>query len=249
MQMRKEIHLTAPDLLAMVQLRPEDVGKYAIVPGPKDRLDVLIKKLENPVRNFSFMEYAMYTGYLDGIKVTAINGGRFSPDTSITTEIICGAGIKNIIRIGSCGALKEDIKVGDLVLVTGSVRGDGVTPYYVDKDFVTTSDKDLTQILGDLIKNTGIKSHSGLAWTTDALLRETRERVNEAVGKGAIAVDMVSSTFLTICQINKVKATAILSVSDNIITGELGFMNPLFYRAESAMIDLALSAVRKLEGK
>jgi len=249
MQMRKEIHLTAQDLLGMVQLRPEDVGKYAIVPGPKDRLDVLIKKLENPVRNFSFMEYAMYTGYLDGIKVTAINGGRFSPDTSITTEIICGAGIKNIIRIGSCGALKEDIKVGDLILATGSVRGDGVTPYYVEKDFVTASDKDLTQTLGDLIKNTGIKAHSGLVWTTDALLRETRERVNAAISQGAIAVDMVSSAFLTICQVNKVKATAILSVSDNIITGELGFMNPLFYRAESAMIDIALNTVRKLEGK
>src|SRR3989338_185872 len=137
MQMQKDIHLTGRDLAGMVQLRPQDVGKYAVVPGPKDRLEVLIKKLENPVRNFSFMEYAMYTGNLDGIKVTAINGGRFSPDTAITTEILCGAGIKNIIRIGSCGALKEDIKVGDLILATASVRGDGVTPYYITNDFVT----------------------------------------------------------------------------------------------------------------
>lgn len=249
MQMKKDIHLTAQDLLGMVQLRPEDVGKYAIVPGPKDRLEVLIKKLENPVRNFSFMEYAMYTGFLDGIKVTAINGGRFSPDTAITTEILCGAGIKNIIRIGSCGALKEDIKVGDLVLATASVRGDGVTPYYVTNDFVTVSDKNLNSVMEELTKATGIKVHTGLVWTTDALLKETREKVNDAVGKGAIAVDMVTSAFLTICQINKVKAAAILSVSDNIITGELGFMNPLFYRAESAMIDLALKMVRKLEGK
>ncbi|MDP3041422.1 MAG: hypothetical protein Q8N62_01615 [Candidatus Omnitrophota bacterium] len=40
----------------MVQLRRQDVGKYAIVPGPRDRLDVLMKKIENPVRNFSFMK-------------------------------------------------------------------------------------------------------------------------------------------------------------------------------------------------
>ena len=64
MQMQKEVHLTGKDLTQMVQLRPEDVGKYAIVPGPKDRLEVLIKKIENPVRNFSFMEYTMYTGSL-----------------------------------------------------------------------------------------------------------------------------------------------------------------------------------------
>jgi uridine phosphorylase len=86
MQMQKDVHLTGKDLTAMVQLRPQDVGKYAIVPGPKDRLEVLMKKIENPVRNFSFMEYTMYTGTFEGIKVTGINGGRFSTDTSITTR-------------------------------------------------------------------------------------------------------------------------------------------------------------------
>ena len=46
-QMRKEIHLTGQDLMGMVQLRPQDIGKYALVPGPKERLDAIVKKLEN----------------------------------------------------------------------------------------------------------------------------------------------------------------------------------------------------------
>ena len=116
MQMQKEVHLTGKDLTAMVQLRPQDVGKYAIVPGPKDRLDVLLKKIENPVKNFSFMEYTMYTGSYQGIRITAMNGGRFSTDTSITSEVMCNAQIQNIIRIGTCGALDENIKVGDLIV-------------------------------------------------------------------------------------------------------------------------------------
>ena len=147
MQMQKEVHLTGKDLTQMVQLRPQDVGKYAIVPGPKDRLEVLIKKLENPVRNFSFMEYTMYTGTFQGIKITAINGGRFSTDTSITTEVMCNASIQNIIRIGTCGALDENIKVGDLVIVDKVIRGDGVTPYYVDKNFETKADKKIADAL------------------------------------------------------------------------------------------------------
>jgi uridine phosphorylase len=249
MQMKKDIHLTSKDLTAMVQLRPEDVGKYAIVPGPADRLQSLLKKLENPVRNFSFMEYSMYTGYLNGVKITAMNGGRFSPDTAITTEIICESKIPYIIRIGSCGALREDIKIGDLIVVESSVRGDGVTPYYVDSSFKTTSDADLTKNILDVIKSTGKRVHTGSCWTTDALLQETRQRVDEAVKKGAIAVDMVTSTLLTIAQLKKVKAAVILAVSDNIITGEMGFVNPLYYMAESAMIDIALNTVKKLEGK
>ncbi|MFH1360877.1 MAG: hypothetical protein ABIJ41_07620, partial [Candidatus Omnitrophota bacterium] len=199
--------------------------------------------------NFSFMEYTMYTGTLAGIKVTAINGGRFSADTAITTEILCNAEAKNMIRLGSCGALSEEIKVGDLIVIDSALRGDGVTPYYVDEKFETTSDNELTNQLAEVAKGSGLNVHKGKVWSTDALLRETREHVQKAIDQGAIAVDMVTSTFLTIAKLYKVKATAILAVSDNVITGEMGFMNPDYYMAESAMIGIALGLIKKLEGK
>jgi len=249
MEMQKDVHLTGKDLTQMVQLRPQDVGKYAIVPGPRDRLDVLMKKIENPVRNFSFMEYTMYTGTFEGIKVTGINGGRFSTDTSITTEVMCNAGIENIIRIGSGGALDENIKVGDLFVVDEVIRGDGVTPYYVNKDFKTISNKKISDLLFEAATNMGLSVHRGKAWSTDALLRETREIVEAKRKEGARAVDMVSSTLLTICQTYNVKAGSILAVSDNVITGEMGFMNPLYYMAESNLIKIALEVAKKLEGK
>jgi len=249
MQMQKEIHLTGKDLTDMVQLRPQDVGKYAIVPGPRDRLDILMKKIENPVRNFSFMEYTMYTGMYQGIKITGINGGRFSTDTSITTEVMCNAGIKNIIRIGTCGSLEENIKVGDLVVVDGIIRGDGVTPYYVDSSFKTVADKRIADTLYNVAKDMGINVHRGVVWTTDALLRETRDIVKAKHKEGAIAVDMVSSALLTIAQTYKVMAGSILAVSDNVITGEMGFMNPLYYMAETNLINIALETAKKLEGK
>lgn len=249
MQMQKEIHMTGKDLTDMVQLRPQDVAKYAIVPGPKDRLEVLMKKLENPMRNFSFMEYSMYTGMYQGIKITAMNGGRFSTDTSITTEVMCNAQIQNIIRIGTCGALNEKIKVGDLIVVDTVLRGDGVTPYYVDKAFHTVADKQIADTLEAVAKETGITVHRGTAWTTDALLRETREIVEAKRKEGAIAVDMVSSTLLTIAQVYKIKAASILAVSDNVVTGEMGFMNPLYYMAETKLIEIALETVKRLEKK
>ncbi|MDD5236441.1 MAG: hypothetical protein PHU91_02070 [Candidatus Omnitrophica bacterium] len=247
--MQKEVHLTGKDLTGMVQLRPQDVGKYAIVPGPRDRLDVLLKKIENPVRNFSFMEYSMYTGMYQGIKITAMNGGRFSTDTSITSEVMCNAKIENIIRIGTCGALDENIKVGDLFVADKIIRGDGVTPYYVDKDFQTQADKKLADTLYAVAKSMGVNVHRGTVWTTDALLRETREIVEAKRKEGALAVDMVSSTLLTIAQTYHIRAGSILAVSDNVITGEMGFMNPLYYMAETKLIDIALETVKKLEGK
>jgi uridine phosphorylase len=247
--MQKPIHLTGKDLTDMVQLRPQDVGKWAVVPGPKDRMDVLTKKLKDAVRNFSFMEYAMYTGEYEGIKITTINGGRFSADTAITTEVVCNAEIKNIIRIGTCGALNEKMQVGDLVVVDSVIRGDGVTPYYVDEKFITTPDKKLTDTLIEVAKGMGSQVYTGKVWTTDALLRETREVVEAKRKEGAIAVDMVSSCLLTISQLYNVKAASILAISDNLITGEMGFMNPLYYMAETKLIQIALQTIKNLEGK
>jgi len=247
--MKKEIHMTGRDLMGMVQLSPQDIGKYAIIPGPKERLDSLLKKIDNPVKNFSFMEYSMYTGQYEGIKVTAINGGRFSADTAITTEILCSAQASCLIRIGSCGALREDIKVGDLIVVDSALRGDGVTPYYVDEKFQPSADTSLTDVLSGAAKASGLTVHTGKAWSTDAILRETREHVGNAIEKGAIAVDMVTSVFLTLAQLNKIPAAVILAVSDNVITGEMGFMNPSYYMAEGSMIPVALNTIKKLEGK
>src|SRR5450631_2066200 len=143
-RMTRDVHLSGKDLMAMVQLRPKDIGSYAIVPGPKERLDSLVKKMENPVKNFSFMEYNMFTGNINGTRITAINGGRFAADTAITTEILCSAQAKALIRIGSCGALQSGIKIGDFIITTGCVRGDGVSPYYVDEKFQTLPDAALT---------------------------------------------------------------------------------------------------------
>jgi len=247
--MKKDVHLTGQDLMNMVQLRPQDIGQYVLVPGPKERVDAIIKKLQNPVKNFSFMEYTMHTGDYEGIKVTTINGGRFAADTGITTEILCNAQAKTMIRLGSCGALREDIKVGDMIIIDSAISGEGVTPYYVDKDFKIQSDKKLTDALASVAQSPLSTVHRGKCWSTDAILKETREVIGKAIEQDAIAVDMVTSAFLTICQVYKIPATVILAVSDNVITGEMGFMNPDYYMAEASMVDIAFKLIKKLEGK
>ncbi len=92
MQMQKDVHLTGKDLTQMVQLRPQDVGKYAIVPGPKDRLDVLMKKIENPVKNFSFMEYTMYTGTYEGIRSQVSTAEDSQPIPRLQPRLCATAG-------------------------------------------------------------------------------------------------------------------------------------------------------------
>ena len=109
--MLKEAHFTPQRMLSMLGLKNDSLGPYALVPGPKDRSELILKTLEDPEKNFTFLDYEMHTGRLDGKRVTVGNGGRYAPDTAITTEILCGAGVQSLMRIGSCGSLQEHIKI------------------------------------------------------------------------------------------------------------------------------------------
>jgi len=122
----------------------------------------------------------------------------------------------------------------------------------VDEKFVTVPDAALTKKFTAIAKNlaatSGSSVHEGKVWSTDAILRETKDVVNKVIDQGAIGVDMVSAPFLTIAQIYKIPAVSILAVSDNLITGEMGFMNPNYYMAESMLIQMAMELVKQLDG-
>jgi purine-nucleoside phosphorylase len=91
--------------------------------------------------------------------------------------------------------------------------------------------------------------HVGAIWTTDALLRETKAMIEEMCELKAIGVDMISSSLMTVAQLKGVKAGGILAVSDNLITGELGFQSPRYFRAETRAIRAAIEAISILKAK
>lgn len=240
--MQRDVHLSPRDLLDSLRFRQGDFGEVAIISGRPQRAKMCVEMLENPVKNFTFFGYTMWTGTYHGRKVTVGNGGIFSADSAFMTDLICAGGVETIIRVGSCGALREDIGIGDFIIADSVLRGDGATRYYVDDDFVPKVDLTLTDKLADGFKNTG-RVHQGGVWTTDALFRETKKIVNSYVERGAIAVDMVTSPLVTIANLYQKKAAVVLTVSDNLITGELGFSDSRFFEAETKMIKSVFSAL------
>jgi len=243
--MQRDVHLKPRDLLNSVQYRDGDFSDIAIISGQPHRAKMCMEELENPVKNFTFLGYTFWTGKFKGKRITVGNGGFYAPDSAFVTELVCEGGVKTLIRIGSCGALKEEIQIGDFVVADKVLRGDGATRYYVEDDFMPEVDRELTSKMVEFFKNTG-KVHSGGVWTTDALFRETKEIVNSYIEKGAIAVDMVTSPFVTITNIYKAKSAVVMSVSDNLITGQLGFTDYRYFDAEMKMIKGALEFAASL---
>ncbi|MBU1112262.1 MAG: hypothetical protein KKH93_00085 [Candidatus Omnitrophica bacterium] len=243
--MQRDIHMDPQGLLASLQFKPGDFGEIALVSGQAHRAQMCLPKLENPVKNFTFLAYTFWTGFYKGKKVTVGNGGFYSPDSALATEILCAGGINTFIRLGSCGSLRQDINIGDYILVTDVLRGEGTTPYYVKEDFKAKTSPEITKSLEVTFKQAG-KVHQGPIWTTDAIFRETKDIVNSYIGQGAIAVDMVTSPFVTIANLNQKKVGAICAVSDNLITGQMGFTDFRYFEAEMKMVDLAFAAIEKI---
>src|SRR5215472_6098679 len=244
--MIQEAHFTPQKMLGLLQLKTNSLGPYALIPGPKERCQRLLESLQNPTKNFSFLDYEMYTGSLDGKRVTVGNGGRYAPDTGMTTEILCAAGAESLVRLGSCGSLQDQVKVGDLVIVTGAIRGEGTTSYYVPKNFSTIADPDIVEALKAAAKSLNVRHHLGWIFTSDALFQETPELIQELNEQKVTSIDMVTSTFLTIAQLRKKKAGAILAVSDECLHGKFGFRDPVFLAAEESMVAVAQKSLRYL---
>ncbi|MCF7873942.1 MAG: hypothetical protein K9L84_03040 [Candidatus Omnitrophica bacterium] len=243
--MQRDVHMSPEDLLDSLQFRKGDFGKIALVSGQKQRAQLCLKHLENPVKNFTFLGYTFWTGNYKNKKVTVGNGGFYAPDSAFITELLAVGGVDTLIRLGSCGALREDIGVGDYILVDQAIRGDGATKYYVDDDFIPKADKTISSAIKE-IASESCPVHQGSVWTTDALFKETKGIVNSYIEKGAIGVDMVTSPFLTLANLYQKKTAAILSVSDNLITGELGFNNYKFFESQLKMIEVAFKTVDSL---
>jgi len=244
--MVKEPHFTPQRMLGMLGLKRDSLGPYALVPGPKERSDLLLKLLDRPQKSFTFLDYEMHTGALDGKRVSVGNGGRYAPDTAITTEILCGAGAEALIRVGSCGSLQDDIKIGDLVIVTGALRGDGTSRYYVAENFSTVAHGDIINALKQAADDLKVRYHLGWIFTTDALFQETPNLIEQLNQQNVSSIDMVTSAFLTIAQVRGKRAGALLAVSDECLHGKFGFRDPVFFEAEQKTIEVARHALKYL---
>ena len=244
--MLKESHFTPQRMLTMLGLKSDSLGPYALIPGPKERSDMLLKLLDNPQKNFTFLDYEMHSGTLEGKRVTIGNGGRYAPDTAITTEILCSAGAQSLIRVGSCGSLQENVKICDLVIVTGALRGEGTSRYYVAENFSTTAHADIVNALKAAAESLKARYHLGRIFTTDALFQETPELIHQLNEQNISSIDMVTSTFLTIAQVRGKKAGAVLAVSDECLCGKFGFRDPAFLEGEQKTIEVARKALQYL---
>lgn len=191
----------------------EDLGiRYAILPGDPARVGRIGEQMEN-VEELKFnREYRSLRGTYQGVPILAMSTGMGGPSVAIAVEELHNLGVTHLIRVGSSGALREGIGLGDLVLVTGAVRDDGASRTYVPKQFPALADPDLLQACARSAAERGFAAHMGICRSHDSFYIDNEEEISAYWSKrGVLGSDMETATLFTVAALRGVKAASILN--------------------------------------
>jgi len=151
-----------------IAMTKEDAGEFALLTGDPGRTEAIASRLDNPRFVASNREYVSYLGTLGGARVNVISTGIGGPSTAIAVEELCKLGVKNFIRLGTCGGIDLSVKAGDVIIASAAVRQEGTGSEYLPLAFPAAADFETTRALADAAKALNIPHHIGIIQSKDS---------------------------------------------------------------------------------
>jgi len=171
-----------------------------------------------------------------------------APYAVMVMETLIAWGVKEILYFGWCGAISPDVRIGDIIVPTSAVIDEGTSRHYMERDGLTAHPSpSLVKKTEETLRIRGLSFHSGAIWTTDAIFRETRDKVRRRRHDGALAVEMEASAIFTVAKFRRIDAGALLVVSDEVSESKWipGFSNESFKASRKAICRVIDSICRK----
>ena len=193
---------------------PKDLDvDCALLPGDPARADAVATHLEDAELLASNREFRSWRGTYKGKKVLVTSTGIGAASCAIAVEELIQCGVRNLIRIGSCGALQPECALGDLILVTGAIRDDGTSTAYVEAQYPAIPDFDLLSACRESAAAKKIPYHMGICRSHSCLYGERNpELYSYWTGKRAVASDMETAALFVLGSLRGVRTASILNV-------------------------------------
>lgn len=163
-----------------------------------------------------------YTGFYKNKKVSVMGHGMGVPSASIYFhELIKEYGAKNLIRIGSCGGVADNIQVRDIIVATGAgTAGNTNRVRFAGYDYAAVPNFELLNTCWQVSQESNISTQFGTVFTNDLFYGCDEKLLPALLKMNVLGVEMETSALFAIAAENHVKALSILTVSDHIMTGE-----------------------------
>jgi len=168
-----------------------------------------------------------------------------APHAVMGMEKLIALGAERIWVLGWCGSLQPGLEIGQIVIPLNAISEEGTSRHYpLDRgDFF--SDRTLDQLMEDALTKAGLPFSKGRVWSTDAIYRETLDKVRRYQRLGILAVEMEISALMAVALYRSVAMGGLLVVSDELfdLRWRPGFRNPLLkertHAAAKILLDLA----------
>lgn len=220
-----------------------EIAETVLLPGDPLRARYVAERFLEGARCYNEVRGMLgYTGSFEGRSVSVQGTGMGQPSLAIyVTELIREYGVKNVIRIGSCGSYRSEISVRDIVIAMSASTDSGMNRRrFGDIDFAPCADFELFDRCVANARAAGLTFHAGNVFSADYFYDPQPDGWKRLSEYGVLAVEMESAQLYTIAAGHGARALSILTVSDNLVTGE-ALSSEERERSFSEMVKLALS--------
>ena len=203
-----------------------EVGDFAetvLLPGDPRRAKFVADTFLDDVSCINEVRNMLgYTGHYQGFPVSVMGTGMGIPSASIyVTELFEEYGVKQVIRVGSCGSIHPEVNVGDLVAAIGASTDSNVNRLrFLGHDFAAVADYGLLRNWVGEAEAQGVSVVVGNIFSTDTFYHLSNEIYEAAARLRIVAVEMEAAAIYRIAAEHGGRALCVLTVSDQIAKGE-----------------------------
>ena len=151
-----------------------------------------------------------------GKRLAFFQPGVGAPLSAGLLEEVIALGCRKFIVCGGCGVLGEGIHVGDMIVVTGALRDEGVSYHYLPPSRFVEAQPRGVKVLKETLQNQDMAFWVGKTWTTDAPYRETVNHITKYRNEGCIAVEMEAAALMAVAEFRNVALGYLLYSGDDL---------------------------------
>lgn len=224
--------------------KPGEIAETVLMPGDPLRAEWAAKTfLENAECVNRVRGMLGYTGTWKGNRVTIQGSGMGMPSLSIyANELIRDFGAKTLIRIGSCGGMQAKVKIRDIIIaMTASTLSTPSRGIFRELNFAPCADYDLLDAAVTAARAKGSAVHVGGIYSSDVFYDERPDLNEQMVRHGILGVEMEAAELYILAARHGVRALAVLTVSDHLLTHE-ALPSEDRERTFGEMVEIALDA-------
>ena len=204
-----------------VRAEPGEYAEACLLPGDPLRAKYIAETyLDDAVQRNSERGMLGFTGEYEGRPVSVQATGMGCPSAAIVMEELVQLGVKRFLRVGTCGGLQPDLRLGDLVVALTAVPADGTVHHYVGEPHCPTADWELVHGAVHAAKELGQPMRVGPIVSSDVFYNPDEGQYERWSKRGVLAVEMEAAILFTIGALRGVQAGCLLTVSDVVVEGE-----------------------------